>query len=504
MNLKKNIIANFFGQFYTIIIGIVMVPFYLQYLGAEAYGLVGFFALMQSWMMLLDMGISPTLGREVAKVRSSVEESVKVVFKKLLHSLEFVFIIVAVIITSSILLFSFDISSKWLTIESMDINTVSYCISLMGVMIGLRFLSSLYRSGINGAEEQVWLSTFNIIIVTFKFVGVFLILYFISTDVLYFFKYQMIIAIVEFIILAIKFYKVMDIGRFKLYFSYESVKPILPFAMGIAYTGGIWILLTQLDKLLLSGVLPLAEYGYFALVGMIANAVLQLMRPIALAIQPKMVSLIQQGREKEMIVLYKKATQLMSVIVFSVVAIIGIYSYELLYSWTGNIEASKWAKDILFWYVMGNGILTIAAFQYSLQFGYGNLKMHIYYNTFSALISIPLIIWSAYNYGATGVAIVWFVFRLVSFLIWTPIVHHKFAPGVHKNWIIKDIMPIFVSTILFILLVNYIDFSFDYTRGMIFFLLLTIGFCLLVVNSFVSSEGRKMIINIILGRKRNV
>lgn len=64
--LKKNIIANYFGQFYIIIIGIVMVPFYLKYLGAEAYGLVGFFALMQSWMMLLDMGISPTLGREVA------------------------------------------------------------------------------------------------------------------------------------------------------------------------------------------------------------------------------------------------------------------------------------------------------------------------------------------------------------------------------------------------------------------------------------------------------
>ena len=69
--LKKNIIANYIGQFYLIVIGIIMLPFYLEYLGAEAYGLVGFFALMQSWMVLLDMGISPTLSREVARVRGN-------------------------------------------------------------------------------------------------------------------------------------------------------------------------------------------------------------------------------------------------------------------------------------------------------------------------------------------------------------------------------------------------------------------------------------------------
>ena len=66
MSIKRNSIANYIGQSYTILIGIVITPLYLQYLGAEAYGLVGFFALMQAWMSLLDMGLSPTLGRQVA------------------------------------------------------------------------------------------------------------------------------------------------------------------------------------------------------------------------------------------------------------------------------------------------------------------------------------------------------------------------------------------------------------------------------------------------------
>ena len=75
-----------------VIIGIITLPLYLNYLGSEAYGLVGFFALMQSWMMLLDMGISPTLSREVAKFLGKKNNNTLLEFKSLLHSLEFIFI----------------------------------------------------------------------------------------------------------------------------------------------------------------------------------------------------------------------------------------------------------------------------------------------------------------------------------------------------------------------------------------------------------------------------
>lgn len=497
MKLKKNIIANYFGQFYVIIIGIVMVPFYLQYLGAEAYGLVGFFALMQSWMALLDIGLSPTLSREVAKVNARNNHLELRNFKYLLHSLEFVFIIFALIISLGIFLSSNWISVNWLNVKSLDLSTVAYCISLMGFMIGLRFFSSLYRSGITGAEDQVWLNVANIIIITLKFVGVVLVLYFISSDVRYFFEYQMIIAVLEFFIFSIKFYKIMDIGRFKFYFSIDAVRPILPFAMGIAYTGGIWILLTQLDKLFLSGILPLEEYGYFALIGLVANAVLQVSAPISKAILPRMTSLYAQEKYEEMIKIYKRSTQLVAITIFSVVGVIGVYSYELLYSWTGSVEASTWGEEILRWYVMGNGILAITAFQYYLQFAHGKLKLHVQYNTLSALVSIPFILWSAYTYGAIGVAITWFIFRLVSFLIWVPIIHHRFAPGIHKNWILKDILPILLSTILFLGMMYYVDISFEHSRSLIFAILLSVGFCLLLINSFISSEGRRIILNFV-------
>lgn len=498
---KKNILANYFGQFYNIIIGIVMVPFYLKYLGAEAYGLVGFFALMQSWMALLDLGLSPTLSREVSKVRAANSISETLRFKTILHSLEFIFIILSIIIAVSIVFGSEWITHKWLKVDSLNLDTVSYCIALMGIIIGFRFLTTLYSSGITGAEAQVWLNSANVILNTLRFVGVLAVLHFINNDIELFFEYQLIVTIIGFVLMGYKFYALMGLERFKLYFSYQALKPVLPFALGVAYTGGIWVFLTQMDKFFLSNILSLKEYGYFALSMMVANGVLQLMSPIGQALQPRMISLLHEGKEAEMYLVYKKSTQLMAVVIFSTVGIIGAYSYELLYAWTGNKEIALWAKDILFWYVMGNGILAISSFQYGLQFAHGNLKLHVYYNTWLAIISIPFIFFVAYNYGALGVAILWFVIRLVGFLFWVPFIHNKFVPGLHRDWMIKDILPILLSSILFILIVKGLPIQFDIARVEIFGILILLGIIMLSINSFVSCEVRKMILNI-LGIKK--
>lgn len=498
--LKRNIIANYFGQFYSILIGIIMVPFYLKYLGTEAYGLVGFFVLVQSWMALFDLGLSPTLSREVAKVRTSDTQNSRFEFILLLHSLEFVFIIFSFIMMIVIVLFSEFIAIKWLNVVTLDLDTVSYCIKLMGIMVGLNFMTALFQSGIKGAEAQVWLNLTNIILRTLQFVGVLLVLYFIDNDIKLFFEYQLIIIFITLIVFSFKFYKLMNIGRFKIYFAYKNIKPIVPFAMAIAYTGGLSIIATQLDKLLLSNVLVLKEFGFFTLVALVANAIMQFSGPIGQAIQPRMTSLLHQGKTEEMMKLYRQFTQYTAIIIFSIVGIVGFFSYELLYAWTGNKEASLWGKDILFWYAMGNGILAVAAFTYYLQFAYGKMKMLVQYNTIQAIIQLPFVVWAAYTYGAIGVAITWFIFRLISMLIWTPLVHHKFAPGIHKDWIFKDILPIFLGSILYLYCIDSIGLKFDGTRVEIFSILIGLGIGMLIVNMIISSEGRKLILKI-LGNK---
>jgi len=94
--LKKNVIANYLGRFYTIIIGIVVLPIYLNYLGAEAYGLVGFFTMLISWMMLLDLGFSQVLSRETARLRDKVDGLLDI--KLTLRSVESIILILSTLV----------------------------------------------------------------------------------------------------------------------------------------------------------------------------------------------------------------------------------------------------------------------------------------------------------------------------------------------------------------------------------------------------------------------
>ena len=85
--LKRNLIANYLGQGWAALMGLAFIPLYIKYLGIEAYGLIGLFALLQAWLSLLDMGMTPTLGREMARftfLALLLTQVDKILFSKLL------------------------------------------------------------------------------------------------------------------------------------------------------------------------------------------------------------------------------------------------------------------------------------------------------------------------------------------------------------------------------------------------------------------------------------
>jgi len=94
--LVPNIVANYLGQGWSAFIGVILIPVYVRYLGIEAYGLIGLFAVMQASIALLDMGMTPTLNREMARYTSHAHSPRSV--RELLRSLETVCFTTAVLL----------------------------------------------------------------------------------------------------------------------------------------------------------------------------------------------------------------------------------------------------------------------------------------------------------------------------------------------------------------------------------------------------------------------
>lgn len=500
MNLpKKNILANYIGQVYVMGLGILIMPLYLQYMGAEAYGLVGFFILMQVFLNLLDAGFSPTLGRQVAEARGN-NDKFKIFFK-LLRSVEIIFFVLSIVVILLVYITSDWISQEWIKANVLGQDIIKHCIILMGIILSIRWFSTVYKSGINGFEDQVWLNKANILIATLKYIGALFILMFLSQNIKVFFYYQLIVGIIELIILNLRVYKLLPMNEikddiFSLKIEITAIKSILPFSVSIAYTTLVWTLLMQFDKLILSSILTLDKFGYFSIIVIISSSLIAIATPIFLAISPKMTMLLSCGENINMQDMYKKMTQLITWIVSSTCLLICIYSEQILYILIGNIEASKWGSNILILYTLGYTFFVLGSFQYYLQNSFGDLKYYVRGASLLVFFQIPIMYYCIIKYAAIGSGFVWLVFNFLWFILFTFIIHNKFLPKFHLKWLLKDIMPILLF-ILFLafLLHQFIYFEIDAltNRWILMFKIIIIGIFFLLISSLSISMVRNKI-----------
>jgi O-antigen/teichoic acid export membrane protein len=453
MSILRNSIANAVGRYYVIAVGLITLPLFLGYLGAESYGLIGFFALVMSMLILVDAGLSQTLAREAARVSKTKDEYFRNL-SRLLISYEILFLGLA----GSVILLGYflgsSIASSWLKVETLPFDTVSSSVFIMFLVAALRLVTSLYRSLLMGLERQVEVNITDIFLVSLRNWVLLICIAFLEWDVLAFFSFQLFVSILEFLIFRIKAFNAIPLGlreRYRFYF--DNVKVTAPFALALAYTTAVWVTITQVDKLILSHLLSLDVFAYLALVSLMASAIGHTTNPIGMAVQPRLNKYLSANNEAMFYRLYRESTQIVTVLASVCTAILCLYAHELTYAWTGDVLASKFADEILQWYALGFGILAVAAFQYRLQFAHGNMKWHITGSTLAALVQVPSIGLGAFYYGALGAGIAWFIVRLVFFIFWVPFIHSKYAPGLHMKWLKYDVLPIVATVGLTSLLV---------------------------------------------------
>lgn len=445
MSLKRNIAANFVSQIYATVLSIVMLPLYLRYMGAEAYGLVGFFAAMQGWFQIMDMGLTPTMGRETARLQGGSIDSVAL--RSLLRSMEVIFVGTALVVGLAIGLGAPSIARHWLNVQTLQIQEVERAVLLMGLILALRWISGLYRSAINGFERMTWLGAFNAVIATARFVIIIPIFIFVGSTPTDFFVFQVMVAAVELIVLMLKNYQLMPAAdgprKNLLNLDWDPFNRVVKFAMGIAYASGAWVLVTQTDKLILSKLLTLTDYAHFSLAVLVASGVLVLTSPISSTMVARLSRLQAEGKQDELVRNYRQVTQLITAAAISTALVLSVFSGKIIWVLTGDPGISKASANILSLYAIGNGIFIVSTFQAYLQFAKGDMKLHIIGNTLFVAFLIPSLIISTIKFGGEGAGYAWLAANIIYFLFWVPRVHARLYPNLHKIWCLRDVL--FVS-----------------------------------------------------------
>lgn len=442
MSFKRNIIASYVSQIYVTLIGMLFLPLYLKYMGVEAYGLVGFFTLLQAWFNLLDMGLTPTVARETARFKGGAIDALS--YRRLLRALELVFFAIALVGGGAMFVCAGLIAQSWLKVHDLALGQVQLALELMAVGVALRWVAGLYRGCISGAEKLVWLGGFNAAMATLRFVGVLPVLVWVGSSVAVFFSFQVLVALLELACLVLKARGLLPAlaPGIALGWSpavlFAPIRTVLKFSLTIAFTSSVWVLVTQTDKLLLSKLLPLADYGYFTLAVLAASGVMILSGPISGALLPRMARLQAEGNEAGLISLYSNATQMVAVIAVPACLVLAFFAEQVLWIWTRDAQAAAQAGAVLRLYALGNGFLALAAFPYYLQFAKGDLKLHLMGSALFVLLLIPSLVWATWRHGVIGAGYAWLGANAAYFFCWTPLVHRRFAPGLHARWLLHD------------------------------------------------------------------
>ena len=448
MSLKSNVAANYASQIYTTLIGIVLVPLYVQMMGAEAYGLVGFFAMLQAWFNLLDLGLTPTIARESARYRGGAMSALA--YRRLYRSLGLIFAAVAIVGGAALLLMADTVARQWLKASSLPAADVSAAIRIMAVCVALRWMGGLYRGVVSGSERLVWLSGFTALVATLRFAGVFASMAVWGFTPIVFFWHQLAVAALEAVVLLVMCQRLLpavsSLGE-AIGWSFKPVQPLLRFSLTIAFTSSVWVLVTQTDKLILSGVLPLAEYGTFTLAVLVAGGITIISGPISTALMPRMARLHAEGRHDEVRRLYNLSAQFISVVAGSLAVTLLVCADTLLFAWSGNAELSTAAAPVLRLYAVGNGLLALGAFPYYLQYARGNLRYHLIGNVVLVVVLVPAICLAALQAGGVGAGWAWVAMNALYLLFWVGYVHAKLEPGLHGPWLAGNVFAILLPTV---------------------------------------------------------
>ena len=446
MSLKKNVLANYLGQAWTALMGLAFVPLYIKYLGMEAYGLIGIFTLLQAWLTLLDMGMTPTLSREMARYTAGAHSAQSI--RDLLRTMEFICFALAIFVCGLLWLCAPWLSEHWLQTEKISAEQLVQAISVMGLVIALRFIEGVYRGAIVGLQQQVWLNVAGALLATLRSVGAVLILIWIAPSIEVFFLWQGVVSVITILVFIATTYHHLPPSKHPAKFSLPQLKAIGRFAGGMMATTVLSLLLTQVDKIILSRLLSLEMFGYYTLAGTVAATLYQLINPITQAYYPRFTELATQGDTVGLIKIYHQSAQLVSTLLIPATLMLVFFGNHLLLLWTGNTVLTENVFPLLVLLAIGamlNGLMHIP---HLLTLAYGWTRFGVYLNIIAVILLVPSMIWATLRYGAIGSAWIWVILNAGYILIGVHFMYRRLLVTEKWRWYGRDIILPMLATIL--------------------------------------------------------
>jgi O-antigen/teichoic acid export membrane protein len=449
--MRNNIIANYAGKLWSFVSIYLFVPFYINILGVEAYGIINFYTVLLGLMMFADAGLSATMSREFAKSEQTVY------LRNLLFSTERVYLVLVMMIVVAIGLFSGVISQTWMATNLYSVEELRWYVCLMGLAIAFQFYATLYSSGLMGLQEQVLVNIIQVIWSMVRSGGGVLVLY-VSHNILYFLIWQVGCNLGYALYSRYRLWLSIQLQEKKI-FDWKLLNDIRSFALGMMLMAIIASLNTQLDKLLVSKYLSLQQFGYYSIASTLSQLPLMVITPIVATVLPVLTKSVASGNQQQLQTRVSQYTYIITALASMIGLVLVMFPATITQLWTHNETVAHQTSGIIRVLSFGGIFLTMQYVPYLIALSNGHTRTNIVFGIGSVIVTAVLLTVFIHGFGVEGAAYPWLVVNTLVFFGMSSVLIRKFLPGFYGVWLMQSIVLPFIGSfvpvgVLFLLMGN--------------------------------------------------
>lgn len=490
--LRDNVLANYVGQAWIALMGLAFVPLYLRILGPEQFGMVTFMLTLQAVSLLLDMGVSIFMSRELA--RRAHDPGQRSGIRDLVRSFEWLVWPTAVIVGFGIFAGSDAIARHWLNADLLGPNEATSSVRVIGLVVALLWPTSFYAAALSGLERQGRLNALVVLFATLRFAGVVPVLYLTNGELSSFLWWHALVAVTQTLCTGLVLWHALPAASGPPRFRLVELLTARRFAFGVFGVTALGLALSQMDRIVLSALRSLQELGYYGVALALSGGLGRLVQPVFAAIYPRLSHFVARKEADSAAALYHLASQLVTVVVAAVAGVVCLYAESILVLWTGDpVLASRIALPLAILFA-GTAINGIMQLPYAFQLSHGWTTLAFRSNLVATVAAVPAYILAIQWQGMIGAAWVWLAVNMGYMVVTVPLMHRRLLPADTWRWYARDVLTPAAAAIAVVLAAKVARPIFDRDlMGIIWLFAVTAGALLAALMA--TREPRRLLLD---------
>lgn len=433
--LKRNIFANLAGGAWVAVLTLAITPLQVNLLGMEAYGVIGFIAVLQIAIGVLDLGLSSTITRELAGDHSSDRRRSQPLLRTAITFYWGLAVVIGLILFTS----AGSIASAWFNPKSLDNAVLEQTIQVVAIFLGLRWPVALYSGVLAGVQRMDILNVVKVGVVSVRLLGGILVLL-TWRDLGAFLAWTAFSALIEVLVYAVVCRQAVPAMIWRPGFSLPALRAVWGFSLSMSALAVLAMGITQIDRLLISKMLPLADLGYYSLAYHAATAISLILSAISTAMMPSFAAAHGADAWETLLRRYDNANRVTLFATGFVLFPLLFFGEPLLAVWVNpDAAAGAWRSLAL----LAGGFWMSAAVSnaFTVAVACRQVGLILKISALSAACYAPVLYWMIGVWGIDGAGGAWLLLNVSYVLVILPMVHRTILNIPAMPWFSGTLLP---------------------------------------------------------------